>query len=206
MKHQWLAYVIVGLLSIGAGVAIAGLPDNSPVAATIDVSTTLASASTLAPEPTVVDTTVEPTSTTAATTVPDTSEPATTQPDSTVSGSTEPATTDSAPVELPDRSEVNVATANGANVAGAALRVAVQLEEIGYVDVLPLNGTEIVEFTTIYFVDGFDDAALRLAGDLDLLDVFVAPIENAPSVADLPADIELVAYIGLDRAWTACLC
>ena len=40
MKHQWLAYVIVGLLSIGAGVAIAGLPNNVPVDATIIPSTT----------------------------------------------------------------------------------------------------------------------------------------------------------------------
>lgn len=205
MKHQWLAYVIVGLLSIGAGVAIAGLPDNAPVAATIGASTTTASATTAstteATEPTVVDTTIPPTSTTApATTLPDTSGPGTTEPESTVPESTVPDTTDSMPVGLPDRSELNVASANGAGVDGAASRIATQLEEIGYVDVVPLNGTEIVEFTTIYFAEGFDESALRLAGDLDLLDVFVAPIENSPAVADLPADIELVAYIGLDRA------
>ena len=35
MKHQWMAYVIVALLSIGAGVAIAGLPNNVSVDATI---------------------------------------------------------------------------------------------------------------------------------------------------------------------------
>ena len=52
MKHQWMAYVIVALLSIGAGVAIAGLPDNVPVDATIIPPTT-----TEAPEPTVARTT-----------------------------------------------------------------------------------------------------------------------------------------------------
>ena len=189
MKHQWLAYVIVALLSIGAGVAIAGLPDNVPVDATIIPPTT-----TEAPEPTLPETTV-PTTTVPETTVPDTTEPETTEPET-----TEPETTDSVPAELPERSELNVASANGANVAGAALRVATQLEEIGYVEVLPLNGSDIVEFTIVYYADGFEDAALRLAEDLDLLPDFVAPIEDAPNIADLPADVELVAYIGRDRA------
>ncbi len=93
-----------------------------------------------------------------------------------------------------------MSAANGANVAGAALAVATQLEELGYVDVLPLNGSDIVEFTTVYFADGFDEAALRMAEDLDLLAEFVAPLDDAPSVADLPADIELLVYIGRDRA------
>lgn len=184
MKHQWLAYVVVGVLSIGAGVAIAGLPNNVPVDATIIPPTT-----TEAPDPTV------PT-----TTVPDTTEPQATEPDTTEPETTEPETTDSLPAELPDRSEIIVTAANGANGAGAALRVATQFEELGYVDVLPLNGSDIVEFTTIYFADGFEEAALRMADDLELLPDFVAPIEDAPNVADLPADTELLAYIGRDRA------
>ncbi len=104
------------------------------------------------------------------------------------------------PGELPERSELSVVAANGANVAGAALRVATRLEAAGYVGVLPRNGTDIVEFTVVYYADGFEDAALRLAADLDLLPDFVAPIEDAPEIIDLPGDIELVAYIGLDRA------
>ena len=182
MKHQWLAYVIVGLLSIGAGVAIAGLPNNVPVDATIIPPTT-----TDAPEPTLATTTTAPATTT---TEPETTEPETTEPD----------TTDSVPAELPERSEIIVAAANGANVAGAALRVATQLEELGYVDVLSINGTDIVEFTTIYFADGFEEAALRMADDLELLPDFVAPIEESPTLADLPADTELIAFIGRDRA------
>ena len=162
MKHQWLAYVIVGLLSIGAGVAIAGLPNNVPVDATIIPPTT-----TEAPDRTVPTTTVAPT------TVPDTTEPDSTEPEN-----TEPETPDAVPGELPERSELNVAAANGANVAGTALRVAAQLEEIGYVDVLPLNGSDIVEFTVVYYADGFEEAALRLAEDLELLADFVAPIER----------------------------
>jgi len=184
VKHQWLAYVIVGLLSIGAGVAIAGLPNNVPVDATIIPPT-----STEAPDPTVPTTTVAPT------TVPTTTEPETTEPETTA-----PETTDSVPAGLPERSDLNVAAANGANVAGAALRVATRLEEIGYVDVLPLNGSDIVEFTVVYYADGFEEAALRLAEDLDLLPDFVGSIDDSPTVADLPADVELLVYIGSDRA------
>lgn len=191
MKHQWLAYLVVGLLSIGAGVAIAGLPNDVPVDATIVPPTT-----TDVPEPTVA--TTPPTTTTEPDTTSETTEPETTQSDT--SDTTEPDATDSVPGELGERSEIVVATANGSNVAGAALRVAAQFEELGYVDVVTLDGSEIVEFTTIYFVDGFEDAALRMADDLQLLADFVAPIEESPAVADLPADTELLAYIGRDRA------
>jgi hypothetical protein len=189
MKHQWLAYVIVGLLSIGAGVAIAGLPENVPVDATIVPPT-----SSEVPATTVADTTV-PDTTVPETTESGTSEPSTTEPDT-----TDPDTTGSVPDGLPARGELNVAAVNGANVAGTASRAAARLAEIGYVDVLPRDGTEIVEFTVIYFAAGFDEAALRLADDLDLLPDFVEPIDAVPEIADLPADIELVAYIGIDRA------
>jgi hypothetical protein len=198
MRHPWLAYLIVGLLSVGAGIAIAGLPDNVSGDATIIPPTTVASDLT-GPETTVATITVAP-STVAPTTEPDTTEPDTTGAPTTVADTAAPDTTDSAPAELPDRSELNVVAANGANIAGAALRMTVRLEELGYVDVLPRDGTDIVEFTTIYFADGFEEAALRLADDLELLPFFVAPIAAMPTVIDLPADVELVAYIGPDRA------
>ena len=93
-----------------------------------------------------------------------------------------------------------VVAANGANVAGAALRMATLLEEFGYVDIAQLNGTDIVEFSVVYYADGFEEAALRLAEDLDLLAEFVAPLDDAPAVVDLPDDVELLVYIGRDRA------
>jgi hypothetical protein len=193
MKHQWLAYVIVGLLSIGAGVAIAGLPDNVPVDATIIPPTT-----TEAPSPTLPETTV------ATTTVPPTTEPETTEPsESTVPETTEPDDTtpdDTTPVELGDRDELTVVVANGANVAGAASTLADRLEELGYVDLLPLNGTDIFEFTVVYFADGFEAAALRMAEDIPILEDFVLPLDEAPSVPDLPDDVEVLVYLGRDRA------
>jgi hypothetical protein len=183
MKHPWLAYLIVALLAIGAGVAIAGLPDNSPAAATLAPSTIATTTTTEVPDPT---TTVAPT------TVPETTEP---EP-----STTDPETTDSVVEELPERGDLIVVAANGANVAGAALRMTTRLEELGYVDIAPLNGTDIVEFTVVYYADGFEEAAQRLAEDLDLLAEFVAPLEDAPAVADLPDDVELLVYIGRDRA------
>lgn len=196
MKHQWLAYLVVALLSIGAGVAIAGLPDNSSAGATVPpttlatTTTTEAPATTTTVAPTTVPETTEP-----ETTVSDTTEPETSEPDT-----TEPETTDSVVEELPDRDELIVVAANGANVAGAALRMATFLEELGYVDIAQLNGSDIVEFSVVYYADGFEEAALRLADDLDLLDEFVAPIDDAPAVTDLPDDVELLVYIGRDRA------
>ena len=196
MKHQWLAYVIVALLSIGAGVAIAGLPDNSSAGATVPPTTLATTTTTEAPAST---TTVAPT-TVPETTEPETTEPETTDPEITDPDSTEPETTDSVPAELPERSDLVVVAANGANVAGAALRMATRLEALGYVDIAQLNGSDIVEFSVVYYADGFEEAALRLADDLDLLAEFVVPIEDAPAVADLPDDVELLVYVGRDRA------
>jgi len=127
--------------------------------------------------------------------VPPSTEGWTTQPKT-----TQPKTTEPALGELPERSEIIVVAANGANVAGAAGNIATWLEGIGYVDVLPVNGSDIVKFTTVYFADGFEDAALRMTEDLDLLPVFVAPAGDAPSVDSLPADVGLLVYIGRDRA------
>ena len=194
MKHQWLAYVIVGLLSIGAGVAIAGLPNNVPVDATIIPPTT-----TEAPESTVATPTTPETTVPATTTVPTTAS-TTTVLTTTAPADSSPETTDSVPDELPDRSELNVVVANGANVSGAASRIAAQLEELGYVDVALRNGTNIVDFSVVYYAEGFEESALRLAADLDLLPDFVAPIDDSPSVPDIPADVELLVYVGLDRA------
>ena len=190
MKHQWLAYIIVALLSIGAGVAIAGLPDNVPVDATVIVTTSMVPATSI---PEVTETTD----------VVSTTEPSTTEPTTSSSSSTSTTTTESPstsePSTLPDRADLSVVAANGSGIAGAAAANAVRLESVGYVDVVPRNGTTVVNFTTIYYIEGFEEAAQRLAADLDLLPDFVAPFDQAPEVLDLPADAQLVAYIGIDR-------
>jgi hypothetical protein len=198
MKHPWMVYVIVVLLAICAGVAIAGLPDNTPSAATIVApGTTEASAPrTETPETTEVpDTTDVP-----ATTEPETTEPETTEPETTEPETTEPEPSGSVAPEIPERSELIVVVANGAGVAGAAARNVVRLTELGYVDPSPRNGTETVQLTTVYYAVGFEAAAARLASDLELLPEFVAPLTDAPQVQALPADVQVLAYIGADRA------
>jgi hypothetical protein len=194
MKHQWLAYVIVALLSIAAGVAIAGLPNDVPVSATIVVPAT-----TEVPETTVATTTttVLPETTVATTAPPTTEAPATTvAPSTTV---LEPTTT-TVSLPLPDRDEVVSATANGAGAQGAASRVADQLEGLGYVDVGRFDGTEIVEFTIVYYSPGMEEAAERMAADLELLPQFIAPIAEAPEVVNPPL-VQLLVYVGTDRGF-----
>jgi len=181
MKHQWLAYVVVALLAIAAGVAIAGLPNDVPVSATVVVSsTTEVSSSTL---PATTTTVVVDTTTTAPTTVAPTT--------------TEPGSTTTTIIALPDRDEIRAATANGSGVQGAAGRVADQLEVLGYVDIERVDGTDPAEFTFIYYLGGFEEAAARMAADLDLLPEFIAPIDEMPDVPDVPL-VQLVAYVGTD--------
>jgi hypothetical protein len=194
VKHQSIAYVVVAVLSIGAGVAIAGLPNNAPGEATITAPTTAAETeTTLAPVSTVASTTTD----VQATTRPVTE---TTEPPQTTTASVSTEIQDPVAEVLADRSEIVVVVANGAGIAGAAARNVVRLTDLGHLDITSSDGTEIVEFTTIYFADGFEDAALRLAEDLELLPFFVAPLEVAPTVSGLPDDVELLAYIGTDRA------
>lgn len=193
MKHQWYAYGIVALLSVAAGIAIAGLPNDVPVDATIVV-----------PEPTDASTTVpapEP-STTVATTTPGTTEPATTEPDPSASTTVDStaAPTTAPPADLPPRSELVTIVANGANVSGAASRNIEQLRAIGYTDIAARNGTLTVDVTDVYYADGLQAAALRLADDLTVAPERVAELADAPEVIDLPDGVELLVYIGIDRA------
>lgn len=190
MRRQWLAYVIVALLAIGAGVLIAGLPDTDSdddaviVTATIGPTDTSTPSTTDSPATTESPTTTETPETTAATT---------TAPPTTAAPTTEPEP------EIPDRAEMIVVVANGSGITGAAARNAERLTELGYENIRLRNGTQIFEFTTVFFAPGFEDAAARLAADLELLPDFVAPLEEAPVVVELPPDVQLLAYIGLDR-------
>lgn len=196
MKHQWLAYLIVALLSIGAGVAIAGLPDNATVDATIVTPTTTVPA----PPTSDFTATTEPVATTPSTTESADTTPETTDPPAVASTTTAAATTTTVAPDLPPRSDFFTIVANGANVAGAAARNIEVLQPLGYTDIAPRNGTGVAELTIIYHTEGLEDAAVRLADDLDLLPEFVAPLADAPEVIDLPTDVQLLAYIGLDRA------
>ncbi len=192
MKHQWVAYAIVAFLSVGAGVAIAGLPDDQPVDPTIIPPTT-----TERPTPTLAPTTVPPATDPPATTSPPATEagadttattlvPATTVPPTTIGDG------------LPARAELAVAVANGADVEGLATGTAGDLETLGYVDVAALDGTLVADFTVVYFTPTLEDAAIRLAEDLGANPDLRAPLSEAPPVDGLN-NVQLLAYLGADR-------
>jgi hypothetical protein len=63
MSHQWWGYLVVALLAIGAGVAVAGGPNNVPVSPTI-----VAPSTTVTPVATVPETAVPPETTGTSTT------------------------------------------------------------------------------------------------------------------------------------------
>ena len=175
-----MPYVIVSLLAIAVGVAVAGLPNDAPASAVIVVS-----ASTDVSEPEADTTTTVPPETTVV-------------PTTAASTTTKPLTTTSTTVPLLDRDQIVAAAVNGTGVQGAAGRVADQLEGLGYVDVGKADGTDILDFTVIYFVDGYEETAARMAADLDLHPDFIAPIADAPEIPDLGL-VQLVAYVGVDR-------
>jgi len=205
MKMPWMAYVVVAVLSIGAGVAIAGLPTNVEVDATIippvttdEPGSTTTSAVTTTPASTEPEPT-QPESTDAQPTDPQPTDPESTDPDPTAPDTSDPTGTTEPELVLPDRSEIVTVTANGAAVGGTATRWSELLEGLGYVDVQPLDGTLVVDLSVVYHADGFEGAALRLAEDMALLPEFVAPLAEAPEVLALPDDVQLLAYVGLDR-------
>jgi hypothetical protein len=196
MKHQWMAYVIVGLLSIGAGVAIAGLPNNVSVDATV-IAPAGSSTTTSTPPTTDVSVTEAPSTSTSTSTT--TAAPSTSTSTSTPTSTSIPDTS-STVAPITDRADLIVGAANGAGIAGTAARAATAMEAAGYSNVLKFDGSDVVELTTIYYADGFEAEAQRMADDFGLLPQFVAPLADAPAVKSLTADIQLLAYIGIDRA------
>ena len=198
MKHQWMAYVIVALLSIGAGVAIAGLPNNVPVNATIVPPTTTERPTPNAPTTEVPETLTAPTTTDGQ----ETTKPGTTEPET-----TEPGTTDSVALGISERDELTVVVANGAGIAPACsfgspicCGIATNDSRNPTSSFPRTNRATSSRNTTIYYTDGLEAVALRMANDLQLLPEFVAPLTAAPEMLSLPADLQLLAYIGVDRA------
>ncbi len=192
MKHQWVAYVIVAILSIGAGVAIAGLPDSVPQSETIIPPTT-----TEAPLPTVPTTTTPAVTTTEA---PADTEPDNTEPDDTTTTTEDDADDTTTTIEaLEPRADVVVAVANGSGRAGVAVATADELVGLGYAEVAALTGNEVVDQTIVYFVEGNVGLAERLAADLGLAPGAVALIDGAPAVPELGI-VQLLVYVGTDQA------
>jgi len=207
MRTQVWVYIVVVLLSVGAGVAIAGVPNSVAKDPTIQPPATTEPAS--EPEPASSDPAdTEPAATEPAVTEPVDTEPADTEPENSIESTTTTSTTTTtttttttAPttttVPLPERSEIDVEVVNAANVGGAATRVSNALEELGYFDVGSFDGREIVDVTRIYAAAGFQGSADRLAGEIGIAPGLIFPIVGAPDIEGLTT-AELIVYLGRD--------
>ncbi|MDJ0771446.1 MAG: LytR C-terminal domain-containing protein [Ilumatobacter sp.] len=227
MKHSALALGITGVISVGAGVAIAGLPNDPPsgelviragASTTTTTTTTVAApAATIAPL-----TTDEATGTTEATESTDSSSVPVDDGDDPAGG---PDTTDVAgelgddgsqvdddgddagddaaeaidPVEAErDRGDLVVATVNASGVGGIAGETAERLEPLGY-NATPADAVRLADVSTVYFADGLTAEAARLAIDLGWTIGDIAPMTEMPALRT-ERIYELVALIGTDQA------
>ena len=187
MRQSIVPLVITGVLAVGAGVAIAGLPNESPGDGLIITDAPTTTTTTL---PVVVDS-VAPLPTTTTTSVLEASR-----------------TTDGrnlAPTTLPPsralvaRGELAVVTANGAGVTGVATATAESLGELGYVDVVATDSTVTIDRSTVFHPDELAAEASRLAVDLGWVLDQIAPIAAAPELA-LDGEPDLIAVVGLDES------
>lgn len=173
-------YVVVALISVVAGVAIAGSPNTVAVPATI--TTVPASATT---------TTTTPPATTVVTTTTE-ADVATTEPEV---ASTEPAPTTTVPA--PDPADIVVAAVNGAGTQGLASDVRDRLVFFGYTQARATDGTTLVDETVVYFFDGFEAEAAEIARFFELDPESIRPVAEAPEFGTVDGD-QVAVYIGRD--------
>ncbi len=203
MTREWLVYSIVAALGIAAGVAIAGLPDDSPVDATITAPPTTGSGPVTLPPTTAPRVTPEATA-------PTTAAPTTVAPTTTTSSASTAGDVTSGPVEtvppgpspttsLRDRSELTVLVANGAFFSDVGRRTAAELRELGYDRAFFDDGTVLALETRVYARDGLEAEGRRLAADLGLRAVAPGSLDDAPEAENGIDDLDLYVYVGRDR-------
>lgn len=193
MKNQWFLYAIVVLVSAGAGVLIAGLPDTAGSATTIT-----APPATDAPAP---DTTVAPApAPTTTTTAPPTTEPIE-EPtaDSTTTTAAEVAGTTTAPEPTVAAADLVVVAANGAGTQGLAASFRDQLTFFGFEQARATDGTTVVDETVVYYFDGFEREAAAVAELFEIDPDLVRPVAEAPEYGTVDGD-QVVVYLGRDRS------
>lgn len=188
MKPSLIVAVATGLLSVGAGVAIAGVP-TTPAGDGLVITAVPTTTSTTIP---IVPDTVAPLPTTTTTT---------TLAVTTSSGQNLTPTTLPQPRPLVDRGELAVVTANGAGVAGIAGSTAEALLADGYVTVEAVDAPAVVEQSIVYHPADLAAEAIRLAGDLGWGIGNIAPIDAAPELVTT-VEADLVAVIGTDQVAT----
>jgi hypothetical protein len=193
MKSKLLVVGALTVASIGAGVAIAGVPASSDVdpdltLPTTDVETPPASTSTEQPTSTE---SIRDNEEAASGTAVITEAPATTSVPTTTL-----AVTITVP-ELTDRADLQVIVANGAAIQGAASETADTLLEVGYSDVIVADGSDIAVLSVVYIAPSLDAEGRRLAIDLGIDPSLVRPIDAAPAIDPL-SDPQILVYLGVD--------
>jgi len=205
VRSTWPALVSVVAVGTVIGISIGGLPASR--ANEVDLSTTTTTAFVPpADAPPLVATTIAVPTTEPPATEPPATEPPSTEPpapETTVADTTAPTTeappvTDGVPVLL-DRAEVRVVVANGDgrfNLVGVNVD---RLLPLGYVtiDQTDVSESRRVDRTVVYYRDGFDDEALRLAADMLVPAALLEPLGDR-TVTNDDANGDLIAVLGPD--------
>jgi hypothetical protein len=90
-----------------------------------------------------------------------------------------------------------VLVANGTGTPGLARSVANRLEDTGYVGVITDDARRAYDFSVVYFRDGFEPQALRVAQDLGFApETVVLRPPGAVTNDDQRADVIVVAGPG----------
>lgn len=123
-------------------------------------------------------------------------DPVTTSSDPTVT--TAPTTTPALPpLTVRDRADVRLVLANGDGRYNLVGRNVDRLRPLGYVEIDQTDLANYVDRTTIYFRDGFEVEAYRLADDLSVPDALVEPLGLVPVTNDDGAG-DVIALLGPD--------
>jgi hypothetical protein len=116
-----------------------------------------------------------------------TTAPATTAP---------PATTaQQPPAAPPARDEIQLAVLNATDIQGAAGRTADEAESLGYQGVTAGNAPTTTDPSTVYYRPGAEQAAQRVASDLQVEQVAPLPASGGLAAA-APADAQVILVIG----------
>ena len=183
VSRHAIVNIVLGLVAAAlvAAVIYLQVDERSAPAATTTIATTTST--------TMPPTTTDPPTTTLdrrprpcrPTTVPPTTVPPTTLPPTTV--------------PPPDRAFVPVVVTS-AGLSGDRVGPATFLLSLaGWTDIRGVNGVVQVPLTTIFYADGFQNAAELMAADMALPVTQIAPLASAPPVAGL-GDAALLVYFG----------
>jgi hypothetical protein len=109
---------------------------------------------------------------------------------------TAPATTEQeAPAAPPDRAEISLAVLNATSVTGQAAQTAAQAESLGYPSVATGNAPATSDPSIVYYRQGQQAAAERVATDLEVQGVQALPTSGALAAA-APAGAQVVLVLG----------